>query len=73
VDAVKVSFRAAAANLGGVAGLVLLNAALGFVGLLCCYVGAFFVMPVTFAATLMAFRQVFPDPEVPSALPTEGQ
>jgi hypothetical protein len=73
VDAVKASFRAAFANLGGVAGLVLLNAALGFVGVLCCYVGAFFVMPITFAATLVAYRQVFPEPDVVSAVPPHGQ
>jgi uncharacterized membrane protein len=65
VDAVKVSFRATFANLGGVAGLVLLNAALSLVGVMCCYVGAFFVLPISFAAILTAFRQVFPDPDLP--------
>jgi hypothetical protein len=67
IDAVKASFRAVLANFWGVAGLVLLNTVLGIVGAMCCYVGAFFVMPVTIAATLMAYRQAFADPELLSA------
>jgi hypothetical protein len=59
VDAVKTSFRAAVGNLGGVIGLVLLTTLLGFGGLLLCYVGAIFVMPITFAANSIAYRQVF--------------
>ena len=70
IDAVKTSFRAVAANLPGVVGLVLLNALIGMAGVLCCYVGAILVMPVTFGATLMAYRQAFPDPE--AELPAES-
>jgi hypothetical protein len=61
VDAVKTSIKAAWANFGGVLGLVLLNAVLGFAGVLLCYIGAFFVMPITFTAHAIAYRKVFPD------------
>lgn len=59
VDAVKTSLRAASANLGGIIGLVLLTTLLGFAGLLLCYVGAFLMLPITFAANSVAYRQVF--------------
>lgn len=59
LDAIKTSIRAALGNLGGVLGLVALNVVLGFVGLLFCYVGAFLVLPIGFAAWAVAYRQVF--------------
>lgn len=65
-EAIKTSYHASVKNLGGVVGLVLLNGLLGVAGVLCCYVGVFFVMPVTFAAYAAAYRQVFP--EIPSGL-----
>ncbi|MDX6614479.1 MAG: hypothetical protein QOD75_3665 [Blastocatellia bacterium] len=61
VDAVKTSLSAAKANLGGVIGLTLLNFVLLFLGLLCCYIGAFAVLPVTTAATAVMYRKVFPE------------
>jgi hypothetical protein len=61
VDAVKTSLNAAKANLGGVIGLTLLNFVLTFVGLLCCYVGAFAVVPVCMASYAVAYRKVFPE------------
>jgi hypothetical protein len=60
LDAVRLSIRAVFANLGGVLGLVLLTMLLGFVGLFACYVGAIFVLPISFAANTIAYRQVFP-------------
>ncbi|MGQ0760530.1 MAG: hypothetical protein ACT4OT_00730 [Acidobacteriota bacterium] len=60
-DATVTSVRAVRGNLGGVLGLVLLNAGLSFVGFLCCFVGVYFVLPITFAAQAVAYRQVFPD------------
>ena len=48
------------ANLGGLVGLVLLNFLMTLIGMLACYVGAFFVMPIHFAAVAVAYRQVFP-------------
>ena len=60
VDAVKTSVRAAMANFGGVLGLALLNALLSICGMLACYVGAFFIMPITLTAHAIAYRRVFP-------------
>ncbi len=60
VDAVKTSFSAVRANLGGVFGLVLLNLGVTLLGVLCCYVGAFFVLPVTMASHAVLYRKVFP-------------
>jgi hypothetical protein len=73
-EATKASYNAVMKNLGGVVGLILLNAGLGIVGVLCCYVGVFLVMPVTFAAQAAAYRQVFPEihPIVPSPPPPPG-
>jgi uncharacterized membrane protein len=59
-DACKTSAKAVMANFGGALGLMLMQALVGLVGALACYVGAFFVMPIGFAATAVAYRQVFP-------------
>jgi hypothetical protein len=61
VDAVKLSIKAARANLGGILGLVLMNVGLGILGVLCCYVGALFVLPISFASYAVAYRRVFPE------------
>jgi uncharacterized membrane protein len=61
LDALKLSFRAGKANLGGIVGLLLLNVVLGFVGLLCCIVGVYFYLPVAFASYVIAYRRVFPE------------
>lgn len=60
LDAVKTSFRAVAGNFGGVIGLVALQILLGVLGALLCYVGAFLFIPVGFAASAIAYQQVFP-------------
>ena len=36
-------------------------AGLGILGVLACYVGAFLVMPISFAAYAVAYRRVFPE------------
>jgi hypothetical protein len=59
LEAVRMSFKAACANAGGLLGLLGLNVLLGFVGMIFCYVGVFFVLPLTFAALATAYRQVF--------------
>jgi len=59
LDAVKLSARAALANLGGLVGLALFSFVLTFLGLLFCYVGAFLVMPLTFAAHWITYEKVF--------------
>jgi tetrahydromethanopterin S-methyltransferase subunit F len=61
LDAVKLSFRAARANLGGIIGLLLLNGLFTFIGVLCCIVGAYFYLPVAFASHAVAYRRIFPD------------
>jgi len=60
-DAIKLSARASMKNLGGIVGLVLLNVGLTFLGAFACYVGAIFVIPITFAADAAAYRRIFPD------------
>jgi hypothetical protein len=60
-QAVMTSIRACFGNLGGLLGLLILTTLLSMVGLLACYVGAFFVLPISFAANACAYRQVFPD------------
>jgi uncharacterized membrane protein len=61
VDATKLSIKAARANLGGILGLVLMNVGLGMLGVLCCYVGAFLIAPVSLASYAIAYRRVFPE------------
>ena len=74
LDAVKLSFRAAKANFGGVLGLVLLNGLFSIVGLLCCIVGLYFYLPVSLAAQAVAYRRVFPEiaADFTSPPPTPG-
>ncbi len=48
-------------NFGGAVGLLLLNALLGLISLLACYVGVFFYLPISLAAMDVAYRQVFPE------------
>ena len=61
LDAVKLSYHAARANLGGIIGLLLLNGVFGFIGFLCCFVGVYFYLPVAYAAHAVAYRRIFPD------------
>jgi uncharacterized membrane protein len=61
LDAIKLSYRAALQNLGGIIGLLLLMCVLGILGVLACYIGVFLMMPVSFAAYAAAYRRVFPD------------
>ena len=59
IEAVKLSIKAGLANFWGLVGLLLLNAVMGIVGMLLCYVGVFLVLPVNFAGNAIAYRQVF--------------
>jgi uncharacterized membrane protein len=74
LEAVKLSFRAAKANFGGILVLMLLNGIFGFLGLLCCLVGFLFYMPVAFASHVVAYRRIFPDigTTLPSPPPPPG-
>jgi hypothetical protein len=58
-DAVKMSFRAAMANFGGLLGLMFLNFLLSIAGLLLCIVGVYFVLPISYSAIAVAYEQVF--------------
>jgi hypothetical protein len=60
IDAFKTSARAVWANLGGVIGLIVCEYALFILGLLACYFGMLFVVPLMFAGTFIAYRKVFP-------------
>ena len=64
IDAMKTSARAVWQNLGGVAGLVVVNFALMFVGYLALCVGMYFVIPVMIAGNVVAYRRVFPPLEM---------
>jgi hypothetical protein len=59
-QALKLSFRSVWGNLGGVIGLLVLNMFAYFVGMLFCGIGAYFVLPIIFANTYVAYRKVFP-------------
>jgi hypothetical protein len=59
MDAVKLSAKAAMANFWSLLGLLLLNGLMGFAGLLLCCVGLFLVLPISFAAIVVAYEQVF--------------
>lgn len=59
LEAVKLSIRAGLANFWRVLGLLLLLSLMTFAGVICCYVGAIFVMPITYAALAIAYEQVF--------------
>src|SRR5258706_9557617 len=59
-EAIKLSIKAGKANFGGILGLLLLNAVIGFLGVLACYVGVIFFMPVGLASYAVAYRRVFP-------------
>jgi len=69
LNAVKLSIRAAMGNFWRLLGMLLLTGLLNFVGVLFCYVGVLFVMPITFAAIAKAYEQVFGLGEVQSNLP----
>lgn len=69
LDAVKLSVRAGLANFWRLLGLLLLTGLMNFAGVCLCYVGAFFVMPIGFAALAVAYQQVFGLGEVQPNLP----
>jgi uncharacterized membrane protein len=66
---VKLSIKAAMANFWRLLGMLFLTGLLSMAGVLLCYVGVFFVMPISFAAIAMAYEQVFGLGEVRSNLP----
>jgi uncharacterized membrane protein len=65
--AIKLSAKAGFANFWKLLGLALLNVLLTSVGVLCCYVGLFLVLPLTFGSTAIAYTQVFGLGQIQSA------
>jgi len=63
IDAMKTSARAVWANLSGVAGLVVVNFVLLFLGYLALCIGLYFVIPIMIAGNVVAYRRVFPSLE----------
>jgi len=59
LDAVKLSFKAAFGNFWRLLGLMLLTSLLSVAGVLACYVGMIFILPIGYAAMAKAYEQVF--------------
>jgi hypothetical protein len=59
-DAMKLSARAVRKNLGGVAGLILVNFGLALLGELACGIGLYLVIPIITATNVVAYRKIFP-------------
>jgi len=59
MEALALSARAALGNLAGLIGLNLVTMGLSLLGVCCCYVGVFFVMPIAFGAHMVAYEKVF--------------
>lgn len=59
-EALALGARAGLANFWGLLGLLALIFLLGCIGACFCYVGALLVLPLSFAAQTVAYRQVFP-------------
>jgi len=69
MNAVKLSIRAGFGNFWRLLGMLMLTGLMTFVGVLFCYVGAFLVLPVSFAAISVAYEQVFGLGQVEPHLP----
>jgi hypothetical protein len=64
IDAIKTSSRAVWANMGGVAGLIVINFGLMVLGYLALCLGIYFVIPIMIAGNVVAYRRVFPSLEM---------
>jgi hypothetical protein len=60
VDAMTTSARAVWRNLGGVAGLILVNFGLALAGYVALCFGIYLVIPIIIATNVVAYRRVFP-------------
>jgi uncharacterized membrane protein len=61
IEAIKLSAAAAFSNVGGLILLLILEILIAIAGVVALCFGVFFVMPLLYAATAVAYRQVFPD------------
>lgn len=64
IEAMKTSARAVWHNLGGIAGMVVVNFVLLFLGYLALCIGLYFVIPIMIAGNVVAYRRVFPSLEM---------
>lgn len=62
-DALKLSFSAATNNIGGLLALLIFEGLLIIAGVFACGVGVLFVLPVVYAANIVAYKSVFPETE----------
>lgn len=62
-DAITLSINAAVENIGGLIVLFILEGLVSLVGTLAFCIGLFFVLPVIYAANIVAYKSVFPDPQ----------
>jgi uncharacterized membrane protein len=60
IEAIKLSARAGWGNAGGLVVLWIFQGLIGLLGALALCIGVFFVLPVLYAASAFAYRQVFP-------------
>jgi uncharacterized membrane protein len=61
MDAIKLSIKAATANVGGIIVLFIFEFLVALLGVVMCFLGVFFIsIPVIYAANAFAYRQVFP-------------
>jgi hypothetical protein len=70
-QAFMTSVRAVFGNLYGVIGLQLLHLLLVYAGMMLCFFGVWLVLPITFAAFAVAYRQVFPREELREVVPVD--
>jgi uncharacterized membrane protein len=59
-DAMRLSARAVLKNIGGVAGLIVLNFLMVLAGELAFCIGIYLAIPLVTATNLVAYRKVFP-------------
>lgn len=62
-DAVKLSFKGATQNLGGIIVLCILEGLILIGGVIALCIGVLFVLPIIHAANVAAYKSVFPDTE----------
>ena len=60
IPAIKTSFAAVWANLGGVLGMVIVFTFISTIATCMCYIPGILFMPVSFGGMFLAYRQIFP-------------
>jgi len=60
IEAIKLSAKAGWSNFGGLLLLAVFQFLIGFVGMMLCGIGIFFVLPIIYGSTVVAYRNIFP-------------